>query len=129
MGIDPTRRGAGQTKKDGEHETYLLGFSSALGDPWLGLVPGLVQGEESGLSATLDELVGLCNELGVEDPARELGVRGDGVGRCVPGDLGDLDGGVLELCLDLGVGRDGRRALEPVGEEELCVVLADGCGE
>lgn len=109
------------------HETHLLRLACALSDPWLRLVPGLVQGEQSGLAATLDELIRLCDELAVEDPARQLGVRRDRVGRRVPGDLRDLDRGVLELGLDLGVGRDGGRALEPVGQEQLGVVLADGC--
>lgn len=66
------------------HETHLLGLACPCSDPGLRFVPGFVQGEETSLSATLDELIRLRDELGVENPARELGVRGDGVGFGVP---------------------------------------------
>ena len=57
---------------------------------------------------------------------RTLGVGGDGVGRGVPRDLGDLGGGI-----DKVGGYGGRRVdwgstLQPVSQEKLCVVLANG---
>ena len=107
-------------------KTHLLRLSCPLLDPLLCLVPCLVESEQTGLSTTLDELVRLSDELGVEHPAGELGIGGDRVRLGVPGDLGDFYGGVLEFGLDLGMGSDGGCALEPVGEEQLGVVLADG---
>ena len=57
----------------------------------------------------------------------ELGVGGDGVGLWIPGDLSDLGGGESKLCLDLSILINGRSTLEPVCEQELCVVLPDRC--
>ena len=105
---------------------HLLGLSCSLLDPLSGLLPVLVEREQPGLSATLDELIGLCDELGAEDPAGELGVGGDGVRRRIPGDLRDLGGRVDELGCDLRGGIDRGRALEPVREDELSVVFTDG---
>jgi len=42
----------------------LLLLSSSLSDPGLGFSPGLVQGQETTLASTLDELIGLCDEFG-----------------------------------------------------------------
>jgi hypothetical protein len=106
---------------------YFLWFSSPLRDPGLRLVPRLVESEQTGLSPTLDELVGLCYEFGGEDPRRELSVGSDGVRRGVPCDLSDFGCGVDKVSFDLGMRSDGRGALEPVSEEELGVVFTDGC--
>ena len=106
---------------------YFLWFSSPLGDPGLRLVPRLVQGEQTRLSPPLDELVRLCYEFGGEDPRRELGVGSDGVRRGVPCDLSNFGCGVDKVCFDLGMGSDGRGALEPVCEEKFGVVFTDGC--
>lgn len=103
-----------------------MGFARPCCDPGLCLVPGLVESEEAGLSAALNELIRLRDELGGEDPAGELGVGGDGAGLWIPGDLGDAGGGVLEVGLGDGVGGDGGCTLEPVGQEELRIVFADG---
>ena len=48
----------------------LLLLASTLGDPGLGLGPGLVEGQEAALASPLDELVGLRDELGagLEEP-------------------------------------------------------------
>jgi hypothetical protein len=48
--------------------THLLWFASPGRDPRLRLVPGLVESEETRLSTTLDELIGLRNQLCGEDP-------------------------------------------------------------
>lgn len=42
----------------------LLGLSCALLDPLAGLGPGLVEGQQAALASPLDQLVGLCDELG-----------------------------------------------------------------
>jgi hypothetical protein len=42
----------------------LLQLVCALGNPLLGLGPGSVQLEQTGLASPLDELIGLCDELG-----------------------------------------------------------------
>ncbi len=65
-------------------KTHLLVLACALDNPLLRLFPGLVEREKTGLASSLDELIGLCDKLGVVDPARELRVGGDGVGGRVP---------------------------------------------
>jgi hypothetical protein len=52
--------------------------------PFLRLLPSFVEREQARLTATLDQLVRLRDELGREDPAREPGLRSDGVGFRVP---------------------------------------------
>ena len=106
---------------------YLLRLAGALRNPFLRLFPGLVERKQTGLATPLDQLVWLCNELGVEDPARELGVRCDGVGLGVPGDLCNPRCRIDEFRLHGRRRVDGRGTLEPVGEQKLRVVLADGC--
>ena len=108
---------------------YFLWFSSPLRDPGLRLVPSLVESEQTRLSPALDELVRLCYELGGEDPRRELGVGRDGVRRGVPCDLSDFGSGVDKVGFDLGMGSDGRGALEPVCEKKFGVVFTDGCSD
>jgi hypothetical protein len=105
---------------------YLLGFSSALSDPLSCLRPGLVESEKTGLATALYELIRLRDKLGVVNPRLDLAVRGDSIGFGIPGDLGDTGHRVLEVGLDLGMGRNGRCSLEPVRKEEFCVVFADG---
>jgi len=90
------------------------------------LFPGLVERKETRLATSLNELIWLRDELGVVHPVGDMDVWSDRIGRWIPGNLGDLDRRVLEVCLDLGVWRDRRCTLQPVGEKELCVVLADG---
>lgn len=64
--------------------THLLRLARALLNPRLRLVPGLVEREETGLSAALDQLIRLRYELRVEDPTGELGVGRDRVCCGVP---------------------------------------------
>jgi hypothetical protein len=108
----------------------LDGLAGALGDPVAGGLPVLANGEEAGLAAALNELVGLADELGlVED---ELGEAGSGLDRglerrrlVIPLDLGDADGGRGRL----GDGGDGGGgASKPVVDQTLGVVLADSWG-
>lgn len=114
-------------KKTKGRNKHLLGFASALRDPNLCLFPVLVEGEQASLPATLDELVGFCDELGGEYPAGELSVGCNGVGLWVPRDLGDLWCGEGEVSRRLDLGVDEGCTLEPVGQEQLGVVLADSC--
>jgi hypothetical protein len=72
-------------------------------------------------------MIGLCDKLGVEDPARELVVRRDRTGGGVPRDLGDACGRVHKVRLDHGSLVYGRCALKPVSEQEFGIVLADSC--
>lgn len=48
----------------------LLLLASSLSNPGLGLGPSLVQGQQTALASSLDELIGLCNKLGtgLEEP-------------------------------------------------------------
>lgn len=70
--------------------TYFLGFSGPVEDPLLCVPPILVEGEESGFTATFDELVRLRDELGRLHPRGEVAVVRDGPGLGVPLDLGNL---------------------------------------
>jgi hypothetical protein len=124
----PTRTTACvQMAENPQAETHLLRLAGTRLDPLLGLLPALVQAEETGLAAALDELIGLGDELGGENPAGQLRVGCDGVCRRVPGDLRNLGRGVDEVGGDRRVFVDGRGALEPVGQQQLGVVLPNGC--
>lgn len=106
-----------------------MGFSGPVKDPLFCVPPVLVEGEKAGLAATLDQLIRFCDELGRLHPCGEMVVRGDGPGLGIPLDLGNFGRGEDERrCL--GVSKVGVRdgcAFEPVSQQELCVVLADGC--
>ena len=107
--------------------TYFLGLPCTLRNPGFRLVPGLVESEETCLSTTLDQLIGLCNEFGGEDPAWQLRIGCDGVGFTIPRHLGNFWSRIVELGLDLRMGGNCRRSLQPVGEEKLSVVFTDCC--
>ena len=79
----------------------LLLLASSLSDPSLGLSPGLVQSQKTALSSSLDELIGLRNELGtvLEEPR-----------------VGDF--GLVQDILDVGILREMQR-----GESGRSVVL------
>lgn len=66
-----------------------LGLASSLFNPSTSLLPLLVEAEKASLSTSLDELIGLADKLGVEDPFWEtlsgLDGRVDGLGRVVAG--------------------------------------------
>ena len=53
-------------------------LTGSLLDPSASLLPALVQAKESGLSTSLDELVGLADELLGEDPLGEALTGSDG---------------------------------------------------
>jgi len=124
----PLRVGSGTAWWRTEIRTYLLRLSCAGLNPLLSLVPGLVERKESRLASSLDELVRLRDEFCGEHPARELRVGRDGIRLGVPRDLGDLGGGEGELGAQLPRGVYGGCALEPVGQQELCIVFTDSFG-
>lgn len=109
-----------------EGQSYLDWLASTLSDPSLCVLPVLVQGKKTSLATTLDELIGFCHEFGGENPLRDGGIWRDGTSGRVPRDLGNLWGRIDEVGLDgSGLG-DRRGALEPVSQEQLSVVFADG---
>lgn len=103
-----------------------MGFAGPLNNPWLGLVPSFVESEKTSLTTPLDKLIRLCDELCGEDPARKLGVWGDSTGGGIPRDLGNLWRWVHKLGGDGGRWIDRGSTFEPVGQEQLRVVLANG---
>ena len=109
--------------------THLDLLTGALLDPLLCGVPFLVEKEETTLSTTLDELIGFCDELGGVHPLGKLGVGRNRVRLWIPGDLGDLGGGVNETRRDGSMFCDRWGTLEPVRKQELRVVLVDGWKE
>lgn len=108
----------------------LLGLVCALSDPLLGLGPGSVQLEQTRLASPLDELVGLCDELGTgSEEEGESGLSSVKNALDVVA-IGELDGGELcgrvvgGLCGQRS-GLDHRRASEVVVEDGLAVGLED----
>ena len=124
------------------------GLASTFLDPSSGGLPLLVEAEETGLSSSLDELIGLTDELVGEDPVGKTVAGLDGrveslslgipkncgrkAQRCLnfekthlssPLDLGDSDG--VESRVAAGSDGDGG-AVKVVRDELLGVVLADG---
>lgn len=71
-----------------EDQANLNGLSSLLLDPLPSNLVSLVEAQESSLSTSLDELIGLGNELFGEDPVGEtvprFNRRGESVGCRVP---------------------------------------------
>ena len=70
--------------------TYFLGFSGPVEDPLFCVLPALVESEETGLSATLDELIWLRDELGRLHPGGEVAIGRDGPRLVIPLYLCDL---------------------------------------
>ena len=106
--------------------THLDLLAGPLLDPLLCGIPFLVEKEETTLSTTFDELIGLCDELGGVHPLGKLGVGRNGVCLWIPGDLGDFGGGINETRGDGSMFCDRWGTLEPVCKQELRVVLVDG---
>ena len=122
VGQHATRQRGG--RGDGAH---LLGLACSRGNPGLRLVPCLVECKEPSLATTLDELIGLSDKFCREYPAGELSIGRDGTSIGIPGDLRDLWLGEDKRGGDLCVCVDRRGPLKPVSQQELRVVLADGC--
>lgn len=97
--------------------THLLRLPRTGGDPLFRLIPTLVQREQAGLATTLDQLVGLRDELGRQHPAGQLSIGSDGVGCRVPGDLSDLRRGEAKVGDNLRGGVRCWGALEPIRQE------------
>lgn len=111
----------------------LLLLGGTLGDPGLGVGPGLVEGEEAALATALDELVGLCDKLGavLEEPrVGDLGLVKDvgDVGVLGEAQGGEPGGGVVLGGLGERAGLDGGGAGEVVVEDGLAVGLEDCLG-
>ena len=106
--------------------THLDFLTGALLDPLLCSVPLLIEEKETALPTTLNELIGLCDELAGVHPLGKLGIGRNAACLQVPGDLGDLGGGINETRGDSSMFCDRWGTLEPVREQELCVVLVDG---
>ena len=112
----------------------LLELVCALCDPGLGLGPGSVQLEQTRLASPLDQLVGLCDELGTgSEEEGECGLSGVkdalDVVAILEGDGGELCGRVVCCLCGERSGLDHRRAGEVVVEDGLAVGLEDRlCG-
>jgi hypothetical protein len=124
---------------------YELSLAGLLLDPLSSDLPLLVEAKETGLSSTLDELIGLTDELVGEDPGGETHTRlnrwlkglrrgipetvsGPSIFLChenSPLDLGNTNGGNGRL----GETRDrDRGAGKPVGKQLFGIVFADSYG-
>ena len=100
-----------------------LGLASALLNPGSGLGPGLIQGQKAALASSLDELIGLCDELGarlVQPGVLDLGLVKDILGRNT---LGEVEG--AELGVRVVVGSSGERSGLDDGSSGK-VVVEDG---
>lgn len=111
----------------------LLLLTSTLSNPGLGLGPGLVEGQQTALSSTLDELIGLCDELGtaLEQPrVGDLGLVQDVLDIGV---LGEVKRGQSGRSIVLGgsrerAGLDGGSTGEVVVENGLAIGLENRLG-
>jgi hypothetical protein len=100
-----------------------LGLASTLLNPSSGLGPGLVQGQKAALASSLDELIGLCDELGaglVQPGVLDLGLVKDVLGRLVCAEVERAELGVRVV---VG-GRGERSGLDDGGSGK--VVVEDG---
>jgi hypothetical protein len=120
--------------QDALHVLDLLNLSGALSNPGLRLSPGLVQGQEAALASPLDQLVGLCYELGavLEQPrVGDLGLVQDILHSCVLWEVQGSEprGSVVLGWLRQRGGLDDWGAGEVVVEDGLAIGLGDGlCG-
>ena len=108
----------------------LLELVCALCNPRLGLGPGSVQLEQTRLASPLDELIGLCDELGTgSEKEGECGLGGVkdalDVVTILEGDGSELRGRVVGCLCGKRSGLDHRRASEVVVEDGLAVGLED----
>jgi hypothetical protein len=108
----------------------LLELVCALCNPRLGLGPGSVQLEQTRLASPLDELIGLCDELGTgseKEGECGLGSVKDAldVVTILESDGGELCGRVVGCLCGKRSGLDHRRASEVVVEDGLAVGLED----
>jgi hypothetical protein len=74
-----------------------LGLAGTLLNPSSGLSPGLVQGQKAALASSLDELIGLCDELGarlVQPGVLDLGLVKDILGRVLGAEVERAELGV-----------------------------------
>lgn len=108
-----------------------MNFACPRIDPLLGLIKGLVEGKETGLSTSLDELVRLGDELetGLEQPRWERLLGGQGASLLIEEQLGNTGVGGSRRGTELQGSVDKLYASEPVGDQKLGVVLANGCGD
>lgn len=109
----------------------LLGGTSL--NPLPGLRPGLVQGQKTALASTLDQLIGLRNELGAggqQPRVGDLGLVEDILDGLVIGEVegGETSGRVVCRGRRKRSRLDDRRASEVVVEDGLAVGLEDGLG-
>ena len=83
-----------------------LGLASTLLNPSSGLSPGLVQGQKAALASSLDELIGLCDELGarlVQPRVLDLGLVKDVLGGST---LGEVERAELGVRVVVGSSRE-----------------------
>ena len=108
----------------------LLELVCALCNPGLGLGPGSVELEQTRLASPLDELIGLCDELGTgSEKEGECGLGGVkdalDVVTILEGDGSELRRRVVGCLCGKRSGLDHRRAGEVVVEDGLAVGLED----
>jgi hypothetical protein len=105
-----------------------LKLSCSLSNPGDCFFLDLVQGKQTSLPSSLDQLIRLSNELDarLRDPFRESICWGEQLGLLVPKELSNAR--VLGGCRRTKRQRwvDHRRTSEPIGEQKLSIVLADG---
>lgn len=111
----------------------LLRLAGALSDPGLGLGPGLVEGEQTALASSLDELIGLRDELGagLEKPGvGDLGLVQDGLDAGVLGEVqgGQSRGRVVDGGRRQRAGLDDGSTGEVVVDDGLAIGLGDRLG-
>jgi hypothetical protein len=109
-------------------KTHLLNLACPVIDPLLGLIKGLVEGKETSLSTSLDELIRFGDELeaGLEQPLWERLLGSQGASLLIEEQLCNAGVGGSRRGTELQGSVDKRYASKPVGYQKLGVVLANG---
>lgn len=109
--------------------THLLDLACARINPLLCLIERLVEGQKTGLTTTLDQLIGFSDELdaGLLQPLGQCLLWGKGMRILIEEKLGNpwVSGG--RGWSDLKGRIDKLNTIEPVCEQKLGVVFTDGC--
>lgn len=120
-----------ELSQDTLYRLDLLRLASTSLNPGAGFRPGLVEGEQTALASSLDQLIGLCDELSTRRQQPRVGglcLVEDALDVCILGEVqrGQLGRRVVRLRTGQRRWLDDGSSGEVVGDDGLCVALGDG---